>query len=100
MYTRQEATENKDAVFSSFSDITLIKFVMENHNKTFAHCIVFLPGVKTVRLESIKAVQPPKNSEHKNPDRLFLLQTKVFALNGLLEEALEGEAPEERGIEN
>ncbi|GAA5796284.1 hypothetical protein HPULCUR_001654 [Helicostylum pulchrum] len=87
--------------------------IMDNHNKKFACWIIFLPGVKTVRLLGIvknypssESVRPIKRSskessvaskqpgksrdlEQENSDRLKLLQMEVAALNGLLKGELE-----------
>lgn len=118
--SRQIATENKDAVNSSFFNMSLIKRIMENHNQNFARWVIFLPGVKTVRLigtiknyPASKTIRPVKQSSTKSlipsdqslvireqseqvknleedSNRLKLLQTEVLVLNGLLKEALKG----------
>ncbi|CEG72525.1 hypothetical protein RMATCC62417_08073 [Rhizopus microsporus] len=48
--SRQEATESKDAIFSSFFDLTAIRSICNNYGPEFAHNMLMLPGLKYVRL--------------------------------------------------
>lgn len=51
--SKEVATENKDAVFSSFFDIERIKTEAKSYGQYFAHSMTFLPGLKTVRVSGI-----------------------------------------------
>ncbi|KAI7893825.1 uncharacterized protein EV154DRAFT_416189 [Mucor mucedo] len=50
LVSRQIATENKDAVFSSFFDLSAIRKFSSSYGLDFAHYMVLLPGSKTIRL--------------------------------------------------
>lgn len=48
--SRQEATESKDAIFSSFFDLITIRSICNNYGLEFVYNVLMLPGLKYVRL--------------------------------------------------
>ncbi|CEG79071.1 hypothetical protein RMATCC62417_13584 [Rhizopus microsporus] len=48
--SRQEATESKDAIFSSFFDLIAIRSICNDYGLKFAHNMLMLLGLKYVRL--------------------------------------------------
>ncbi|KAI8090739.1 hypothetical protein BDF21DRAFT_449769 [Thamnidium elegans] len=60
--SRQQANEQKDAVFSSFFGIFEITNTAYSFNQKFNHIITFLPGLKTVRVSGTLIRNTSSNS--------------------------------------
>ncbi|KAG2232610.1 hypothetical protein INT48_001299 [Thamnidium elegans] len=70
--SRQQANEQKDAVFSSFFGIFEITNTAYSFNQKFNHIITFLPGLKTVRVSGTLIRNTSSNSSESNALELQL----------------------------
>ncbi|GAA5808079.1 hypothetical protein MFLAVUS_001461, partial [Mucor flavus] len=99
---RQQASEQKDAVFSSFFDLPEIANTAYSYNQKFNHVITFLPGLKTVRVSGTLIRNTPSNSCKQSyteqlsisarrdiNDRIALLKTESNALGLQLKNAIQ-----------
>ncbi|KAI8336385.1 hypothetical protein EDC96DRAFT_351146 [Choanephora cucurbitarum] len=87
--TRQLATEQKDAMFSSFFfDLKKLLAICSKWKHAFGHYMVILPGAKTVRINNIldnassaNTCQPIKSQEEAQPSSSAFIPASPLAPN-------------------
>ena len=86
--TRQLATEQKDAMFSSFFDLKKLLAICNKWKHAFGHYMVILPGAKTVRICNIldnaspaNTCQPIKSQEEAQPSSSASIPASPLAPN-------------------